>query len=108
MLARVGVGVKGLSVPMTKALRPINKVWKEVVGEHAIITSTYGSVHSDGSLHYRGDAVDFALKYANDRSYHHEVSTELVRRLRKELGDEFDIVFEADHLHIEYDPKEER
>ena len=63
MLARVGVLVSELSVSMTKARRKINRVWKRVVGEEAILTSTYGSVHGDGSLHDRGDASDFSRSY---------------------------------------------
>jgi len=105
MLARVGVLVKDLSVPMTKANRRINKVWKRVVGEHAILSSTYGSVHGDGSLHGRGDAEDFAIVLANDEPIRHSTVVLLVEALRQELGPDFDVVLEKDHIHIEYDPK---
>lgn len=90
---------------MTKANRPINHVWMRIVGEHAILNSTYGSVHGDGSLHPRGDGEDFAIYYANNKPYSQDLINLLIGELKKELGPDFDVVLEVDHIHVEYDPK---
>lgn len=59
------------------------------------ITSVREGTHSAGSLHPIGDAFDFRY------SIHHidKATYELV------AGSDFDIVFELDHIHCEYDPR---
>jgi hypothetical protein len=64
------------------------------------ITSADDSKHMAGSFHYLGLALDF-------RSYYwlvHIAPFELANKLAVVLGDEFDVVLEKDHIHIEYDP----
>ena len=64
------------------------------MGEDTFITSIRDGNHLSGSLHYDGLAFDIRL------SKHLNFAV-----LRDILGDGFDIVFEATHIHIEYDPK---
>lgn len=68
-----------------------------------VVTSVTDSVHSAGSLHYAGAAFDARLpsRYADDTSIDRRV-TEL---LQDSLGEEWDVVLEADHIHVEWQPK---
>tara|TARA_Y100000310_G_scaffold312514_1_gene359886 strand:- start:1701 stop:2024 length:324 start_codon:yes stop_codon:yes gene_type:complete len=65
----------------------------------AIITSAVDRKHKRGSKHYSGQAIDLrsgdldAAQIAN-----------LAELLINALGDEFDVVVESTHIHIEYDP----
>jgi len=70
------------------------------VGE-VVITSGIEGTHAVRSFHYIGRALDFRTSMLTDsqRSVVHD-------RLRQTLGVEYDVVFEGDHFHIEYDPKE--
>lgn len=50
------------------------------------------------SKHKVGDAFDLGIWNVGDRVQ------SLARTLRKALGDEYDVVVEPDHIHIEFDP----
>jgi len=66
-------------------------------GSELIITSTWEGLHLPWSKHYQKCALDFR--------YPHGWKSSMLKDLRKELGNDFDIVLEKDHIHIEYDPK---
>lgn len=53
------------------------------------------------SKHKIGDAFDLGIWAVGDRV------ESLARTLRKALGDEFDVVVEKDHIHIEFDVGQE-
>ena len=63
------------------------------------ITSVSDSIHSRGSLHYIGNAVDIRIK---DMKINIE---QYIEALKKALGKNYDVVKEIDHIHIEYQPK---
>lgn len=56
-------------------------------------TSIREGNHSAGSLHYIGDAFDFRRQGINKSD------------IKFALGEQFDVVMEKDHVHVEYDPK---
>jgi|ETNvirnome_2_300_1030623.scaffolds.fasta_scaffold02975_6 hypothetical protein len=66
-----------------------------------IVTSVTDGKHGPHSRHRVGLGADF-------RTFH--IKTEhlqsVVSDLKKSLGPHFDVVHEADHIHIEYDPDE--
>jgi hypothetical protein len=96
MLLKFGVDISRLSREIRRALPIIHSVHL-MYGREAVITSTYEGTHGYGSLHYSNNAIDLRL-YKNK---------DIVKQLKKRLGSDFDVVAEADHCHIEYDPKEE-
>lgn len=64
-----------------------------------VVTSGVDGVHRPDSLHYRGHALDFRTRHVqpDDRMA-------LTAALAAALGDEFDVVLEVDHIHIEFQP----
>jgi len=96
MLIKAGVDISRLRPEIRKKLNEIaRRVWS-IEKEELIITSTYEGSHSEGSLHY----ADLAVDIRRNKCGH------LVRdELRNKLGMDYDVVLEADHIHIEYDPK---
>ena len=78
----------------------VNEAYKHH-GDEAVITSGIDGKHSIGSLHYAGAAWDFRTR---------EMSPDKQLKLRDEiksrLGDDFDVVLERDHLHVEWQPKQ--
>ena len=70
-------------------------------GEAAVITSGTDGRHMEGSLHYCGNAFDFRTRHVqpDDRMA-------LATTLSAALGEEFDVVLESDHIHVEFDPKD--
>lgn len=65
---------------------------------YTTITSGLDGVHGKGSLHPKGKAFDFRT---NDwpAGKHEQITTEI----RKALGPQYDVVYEGDHCHIEWE-----
>ena len=63
-----------------------------------VCTAGLDSKHMAGSLHYVGLAIDIGLPAAN-------LKTRILADLREALADDFDVVEEGDHIHIEFQPK---
>lgn len=69
------------------------------------ITSANDSTHKPGSKHYDGLALDLGTKLEDGSQYTNILKVNLASELRLALGPEYDVVVEANHLHIEFDPK---
>lgn len=96
MLIKTGVDISRLNREIRRGLIKIDLLFASN-GQEAVITSTYGGNHSPGSLHYANDAIDVRLPNPD--------IVGIVGRLRVNLGLDFDVIKESDHIHIEYDPK---
>ena len=55
------------------------------------------------SLHYEGDALDFRTWNVLGGD---SVARAWAVRMQFALGHDYDVVFEEDHIHVEYDPDE--
>lgn len=71
-----------------------NDIWSEPL----TITSTTDGKHSPNSKHYEKphNAEDYRLP---------RLLLAYLERLRANLGNDYDIILEKDHLHVEWDPK---
>ena len=69
------------------------------------VTSANDSRHSDLSLHYKNQAFDIRI-YNIAGDVHHEAKL-WAERIQQALGPDYDIVYEKDHIHIEFQPKGE-
>lgn len=101
MKLKEGVRLEGVSWRMWAAALVAEFVYKEFGFQEVTITSGNDGKHSVGSLHYKGLAIDI-------RTWHIATESLLViaGEIRHKLGPDFDVVVEKDHIHIEYDPKE--
>jgi len=73
----------------------VDNIYKEL-GSELVVTAGRDGKHMEGSLHYVGRAYDVRTWNLLDV---------IVQRIKKELGPNFDVVREDDHIHIEFDPK---
>ncbi|MCD6126073.1 MAG: hypothetical protein J7J19_03595 [Thaumarchaeota archaeon] len=97
MLVKFGVGgldLSSLHVAMWYAVKVVNEVWQ---GEEPVITSTWEGTHVPWSMHYRKRALDFRVPKRPIK--------EVISELKEKLGKDYDVLYEGDHIHIEYDPK---
>lgn len=93
-----GVVVAGLSPEILLAVM----IAKDIVHGFAhpfTITSLLDGKHSKKSLHYKGHAVDIRTRMMNAAT-----KAEFKRLLTNALGANYDVVLEATHMHIEFDP----
>lgn len=88
------------SAEIKKAMQVADIVSREITGKQVTVTSVLDGKHKPGSRHYSGNAFDLrTFIYSKDQV------KKLVQELKKQLGTDYDIVDETDHLHIEFDPK---
>ena len=70
------------------------------------ITSICDGNHMAGSKHYEGKAFDFRTWIDNAGNQLPQLDKQhLKKALQDELGDDYDVVIESTHIHVEYDPK---
>ena len=66
------------------------------------VTSANDSRHGDDSFHYKNQAFDIRI-YNIAGDIHYEAKR-WAERLQQALGSNYDVVYELDHIHVEYDP----
>jgi len=104
LLLKPGVDVTGISTEILIGLQVLAGVfWKH--GIPTLITSCRDGEHMEGSKHYLGDAVDVRLPSRFSSTEHIDIV--LLNEGRVALGDQYDLVLEEDHLHLEFDPKKD-
>ena len=107
------VKIDGLQIEMQPVLRHASAIWKEILGVEAVITSGCEAVngdgkliHSPGSLHYYGYAVDLRTWDSNARQLTQEkkfIIAEYLRNALRPYSDYYQVIIEKDHLHVEFD-----
>lgn len=96
---KVPVSLDGLTCDMLRGLS-ITVCILDNYGVDTVLTSGTDGTHSPTSLHPTGNAVDIRTRGQARVLW---VGT-LVPHLTFYLGNQFDVVLEGDHLHIEFDP----
>lgn len=96
LLLKAGVDISRLNREIRRTLNDLADICLDHESD-LIITSTYEGRHSPSSLHYANDAIDIRIIP--------EKTQQLVEEIKQKLGPDFDVIFEFDHIHIEYDPK---
>lgn len=108
MLAlKANVDVKGLSNEIMLAIM-VAYTWYQGEGLELVLTSISDGQHMPNSLHYKGNAVDIRLPGPTFLQSPESNSRRVVNSIRASLTDDYDVVLERDHIHIEYDPKVKR
>jgi len=96
MLLKAGVDISRLKPEIRKKLPGIAGIIWSVDQEELVILSTYEGDHSEGSLHYADLAVDIR------KTIGFKV---IATKIKAYLGKDYDVVLNAFHIHIEYNPK---
>ena len=99
MKLKPGVTMKGVCPEMVLGLQIVDSVmWREFQVD-PVVTSITDGKHMSGSMHYLGRAADLRIWGIEDRL------SSVVPALRYALGENYDVVQESDHIHLEFDPK---
>lgn len=100
---RVPVSLLSLHPSMEFANEQVWIVYRHVLGRDPIITGGQEDAHSNGSLHFglfpdpRARALDY-----DDDEISEDQKIQIKQLLEARLGNQFDVVWESHHLHIEY------
>ena len=101
-----GVRVGGIQAVTITALGLIDDYWGDVFDKDLMITSVTDGKHMEGSLHYKGLAADIRTwRNTSGLQMTKGQKAEIAYDLRSILGDDWDVVVESSHIHIEYDKK---
>jgi len=92
------VQIHGLNIHMRPVLREADRIWK-AHGQELVITCAMDGMHSAGSLHYYGQAVDLRSRYFTDSQ-----KDSVVNQLNSTLGINYDVIVHSTHIHVEYQP----
>lgn len=103
-----GVKLNHLDPPMGGKVYPLAHLWEAYFpldADGMTVTSGHEGAPGDGvhrkdSLHYKGRAIDLRVRDVRVE----DVKARFVPAARLLLGPDFDVIFEGDHVHIEYDP----
>lgn len=101
MAIKAGADLRGLKPQMAVAYTIAAMVYLHKTGLPCVITSGTDGKHGPNSLHYRGLALDLRTRHLPVDQVH-----PVYLAIKQALGDQFDVVLESDHLHLEFDPKE--
>lgn len=102
MKLKKGVNVQGIKPETLFAIfiakDVVENFWKDY---EMTITSVTDSFHNVGSKHYIGQAFDIRTR---DMPEVNDIPA-LCKYLREYLGNGYDVIFEKNHIHIEFDPE---
>ena len=99
MKIKKGVSIAGVQPAMVLGMLVINSVYIKWNVEY-VLTSIMEGKHKSYSLHYVGFAQD-----SRTREFIKADLSAVAEDLRESLGDEFEVIFEGDHFHIEFQPQ---
>lgn len=96
MILKKGVKVQDISTEMVLALVIIEPLFKDITIDMRI-TSVRDGVHSVNSKHKLGQAVDLGTRNTDQ-----EELVELTQTIRASLTDEYFVLLESNHIHIQF------
>ena len=102
MLLKSDVDLRGMQPQILVAMIAAERIYQEA-GRELMITSVTDGKHMEGSLHYKGHAVDMRTTAVGIPA---ETVQRIAAKVKSALGPQFDVVVEGDHLHVEFDPKD--
>lgn len=110
MLLKYGVNPT-MSKVITEHFDVMDRIFKEHANREAIITSANDGRHGKNSIHYKikgATGATFKESGACDLRSRDVLMSKrdvILRELKEELGDDYDIILESSHYHLEWDPK---
>ena len=97
MKLKDGVSLEGLRDEIRATFPAIDRIHENLADQEATITSTKDGKHSASrSAHYRGDAIDLRTWHVDGEEYQ--------QQLTLELGSDFVVILERDHMHVHWSP----
>jgi len=90
---------------LTWAIFRIDEEVRDFLSYDPVITSANDGRHKRSSAHYRGMAVDLRTFDKDGEQLPPDERSRLADLISDLLGEDFDVVPESDHIHVEYDPK---
>jgi hypothetical protein len=101
MIIKAGVRLLGIRPELVVAILVCESVYRDNSTE-MWITSCVEGTHIRASKHYTGCAFDIRTSNLSSKN----PPQAMADLIRSRLGEDFDVVLEKDHIHVEFDPKD--
>ena len=90
------------------AMSVVSEYWDLYLDRDVVITSVCDGTHMEGSKHYEGNAFDVRTWVTDTCGVQmsRDTKRDIATFLQNILGMDYDVVAEATHIHVEYDPDE--
>jgi hypothetical protein len=101
-----GVIIGGIKKATIEAMSKVAIYFDWRYQEDVVITSVSDGKHKVGSKHYTGEAFDirtWTTPYSGVQVTQGKKNL-LCYDIQKMLGEDYDVIAESTHIHIEYDP----
>lgn len=96
MQIKNGASIAGLHLLMRPVLKVAEQIWKDAGRpEGVLITAGLDGIHSAGSWHYYGLALDLRNNYFDEAT-----KKEVAKKLKTALPS-YDVVIHSTHIHVE-------
>jgi len=105
MKVKKTVEVKGLTNQILIAWMVSKWVYFELGLNNHAMTSGSGGRHSYGSLHFNGNAIDIRSKDNEGVYFTKSFGDKVAETIASRLPNDYDIIFETNHIHMEWQPK---
>jgi hypothetical protein len=97
MQLKTGVDIRKVNPEMVLGLIIADGVFRKFDAE-MVVTSVCDGKHMSGSKHYLGLAADLRIWGLEGKL------DQIVSALKTAMNNNYDVVKESDHIHLEYDP----
>lgn len=97
---KAGVILTGIKPEIVLAAHIVDQVYSQYGIQDCVITSGLEGKHKLHSKHYLGEALDFRTNNMPGN-----IAIKITDVAQQRLGSNYDIIFETDHIHCEFDPK---
>lgn len=88
----------GLKPQMRIVLITANRLYKELFNAQLVVTSALDGIHSAGSAHYFGYALDF--RTYNLGTMKQTKAKRIADELQHRLGGRYYVLLESNHIHV--------
>ena len=99
LIIKEGVSLVGLRPEIMVALMMAVGAYDQI-DKDCVLTSALDGRHSLTSLHYTGQAIDLRTRHLSPGE-----ALQIVDMLVEGLTDDYDIILENNHIHIEFQPR---
>ena len=90
-------GLTGIKYVMRQAIIIADQIYDRH-GKKIVITCSSSGEHGAASYHYYGFAIDLRTNY-----FTKEEAVKVASDLRAALPEDYDVLLETDHIHLEFD-----
>ena len=97
-MIKPGVKLLGVRPELIVGLMACQSIYQRH-GIDFVITSVRDGKHSHNSLHYSGQAADLRTRQMSKGT-----AKQIVAEISTAVGNQFDVILESNHIHIEFQP----